>query len=449
MREALSHPVYRRLLTAQVLSVFGSGLTTVALGLLAFELAGADAGAVLGIALMLKMVAYVGLAPLVTALAAHMPRRPFLIALDLGRASLVLLLPFVSEIWQIYVLVFAFQAFSAAFTPTFQATIPDILTDERRYTQALSLSRLSYDLETLLSPVIAGLLLSLMSFHWLFAGTALGFLASAALVRSVRLPQPRGGVVAAPFRKRLMRGTWIYLATPRLRGMLALYLAVAAASAMVIVNTVVRVKGTLGLGDEAVALHFAAYGMGSMVVALTLPRALQRVSARQVMLVGGLALVLLLGMAAQGPSLVGGLAIWAGLGAAAALVQTPSGLILRRSSAEPDRPAVFAAQFALSHACWLLTYPAAGLLGASLGLDATFLLMAVVAALATALSWRLWPSHDPAEIEHTHAAVHHEHAHGDAFHHSSDVSAEHFHPELRHSHAFVIDDHHPSWPKTA
>lgn len=127
MLNVLAHSTYRRLFAAQALSLVGTGLTTVALGLLAYDLAGADAGAVLGSALALKMLAYVGIAPVAGAFAAHQPRRAFLVALDLCRAGLVLLLPFVSEIWQIYVLVFLFQSFSAAFTPTFQATIPDVL----------------------------------------------------------------------------------------------------------------------------------------------------------------------------------------------------------------------------------------------------------------------------------------------------------------------------------
>ena len=44
---------------------------------------------------------------------------------------------------------------AAAFTPTFQATIPDVLPDEKDYTRALSLSRLAYDLESLVSPMLA------------------------------------------------------------------------------------------------------------------------------------------------------------------------------------------------------------------------------------------------------------------------------------------------------
>jgi MFS family permease len=47
-----------------------------------------------------------------------------------------------------------------------------------------------------------------------------------------------------------------------------------------------------------------------------------------------------------------------GLGHSAVL--TASGRLLRRSAHPEDRPALFAAQFALSHACWLITYPLSG-----------------------------------------------------------------------------------------
>ena len=49
--------------------MLGTGLLTVALGLLAYDLAGAAAGAVLGAAYAIKMVAYVGIAPLAGAFA--------------------------------------------------------------------------------------------------------------------------------------------------------------------------------------------------------------------------------------------------------------------------------------------------------------------------------------------------------------------------------------------
>ncbi|KQV10112.1 hypothetical protein ASE03_30810 [Kitasatospora sp. Root187] len=54
-----------------------------------------------------------------------------MVAMDLTRAGVALTLPFVTQVWQIYVLIFLLQAASAAFTPTFQATIPEVLPAER------------------------------------------------------------------------------------------------------------------------------------------------------------------------------------------------------------------------------------------------------------------------------------------------------------------------------
>ena len=285
MLEILANRSYRHLFGAQVIALIGTGLATVALGLLAFDLAGADAGTVLGTAFAIKMLAYVGVAPVAAAFAERLPRRAMLVSLDVVRAGIAVLLPFVTEVWQIYVLIFLLQSASAGFTPTFQATIPEVLPDEKDYTRALSLSRLAYDLESLVSPMLAALLLTLVSFHTLFAGTVIGFLASAALVVSVLLPSPTP-ITPRPIYERTTRGMRIYLATPRLRGLLAVNMAVAAAGAMVIVNTVVIVQGAFGLSQQSTALALAAFGGGSMLAALTLPRLLETVSDRAAMLTG-------------------------------------------------------------------------------------------------------------------------------------------------------------------
>ena len=385
MLTILANRTYRHLLSAQIIALVGTGLATVALGLLAYDLAGGDAGAVLGTALAIKMLAYIGVAPVVGAFADRLPRRAFLVAMDLVRAAVALSLPFVDQIWQIYVLIFVLQSASAAFTPTFQATIPDVLPDEAEYTRALSLSRLAYDMESLASPILAAALLSVISFHWLFAGTSIGFICSALFVVSVVLPsspaKPRAGGIWA----KTTRGLRIYLKTPRLKGLLALSLASAAASSMVIVNTVVIVRGGLGFGQREVALTLAAYGSGSMLAAFFIPRLLDKVSDRALMtsaaalLTAGLAamdvVTALLGTSGGYWQLL--LAGWFVLGIAYSISVTPSGRLLRRSANAEDRPAVFAAQFALSHGCWLITYPLAGQIGAAIGQVAAFAVLAV------------------------------------------------------------------------
>jgi MFS family permease len=428
---------------------------TVGLALLAYRLAGEDAGAVLGIALSLRILAFVLISPLFGAYAHLLPRRQVLVALDLLRAATVLLLPFVDAVWQVYALIFVINACSAGFTPLFQATIPDVLPDEAVYTRALSLSRLAYDLQQLLAPALAGVLLWFLPLHALFAVNGGAFLVSAALVLSVVLPGARQVSRPEGMLANIGWGIRLYLATPRLRGLLALSMAVAAATAMVIVNTVVYVRGVLGGGDILVSVAFAASGAGSMLAALLLPRVLDRIAERTVMLAGGalMALAMMAGMTM--PALAGLLALWFLIGVGSSLVQTPAGRLLRRSSHEEDRPALFSAQFALSHACWLVTYLVAGVVGSEIGLFWTFGLLGLLVIGSSALALVLWPVPDVEEFEHAHAQFEHQHLHVHDEHHQHEHEGwegpephrhPHRHGRLRHRHRFVIDLHHRQWP---
>ncbi|MFF9145601.1 MFS transporter [Streptomyces sp. NPDC014861] len=445
MLSVLRDRTYRHLFLAQAVALTGTGLATVALALLAYDLAGAHAPAVLGTALALKMAAYVGLAPLAGMLARRVPRRALLVGADLVRLGTALVLPFVDQVWQVYGLVLLLQAASAVFTPAFQATIPRVLPEERDYTRALALSRLAYDLESLASPVLAAALLALVPYDRLFTGTAAGFLVSALLVLPLRLPpEDRTGPPGVR-----IPGVRLLLATPRLRALLALDLAVAAAGAMVLVETVVLVQDVLARPPRDVSLALAAYGAGSMGAALLLPRLLGRTGDRAVMLpaAGVLATALALltaGLATGRPEAHSAaawpalLALWFCLGAATSAVLTPGGRLLRRSAADPDLPAVFAARFSLSHACWLLTYPLAGWLAARAGTAASAAALTVVALSATLAAARLWPRADPDEWEHAHPELPAEHPH----------MAATAGPGHRHTHPYRIDPLHPHWPTT-
>ncbi|WP_281968991.1 MFS transporter [Roseovarius nanhaiticus] len=438
MLAILADRTYRHLFLAQIVALLGTGLATMALGLLAFDLAEDRAALVLGTVFTIKMVAYVGIAPVAGAFADRVPRRALLVALDLVRAAVALLLPFVTEVWQVYALIFLLQSASAAFTPTFQATIPDILPDEARYTRALSLLRLAYDLENIVSPALAAILLAVMSYNSLFFGTVAGFIASALLVLSVILPSPKA-TEPRGICDRTTRGIRIYLATPRLRGLLGLNLAVACAGAMVLVNSVVLVRGQLGLDDTALAWAMFAFGAGSMISALALPRLLDRFPDRPVMMAGAwLMVAALLGIAATIVSL--GLtwplllAVWLLIGLGNSAVLTPSGRLLRRSAHPEDRPAIFAAQFALSHACWLVTYPLSGWLMTAFGTVPALLVLAGMAAIGIGAALRFWPAKSPDVPSHAHPDLPPDHPHLEG-----QVGGEH-------RHEIIIDDLHPHWP---
>ncbi|MFF2085083.1 MFS transporter [Nocardia sp. NPDC058176] len=442
-----AHRDYRLLFTAQVAALFGTGLTTVALGLLAYELAGGNAAIVLGTALTLKMVAYVTVAPIAGAYAGRLPRRQFLVALNAIRGAIVLALPFVDQIWQIYVLITLLQIASAAYTPTYQAVLPDILPDERDYTRALSAAQLAATMETLLSPMLAALALSVLSFHWLFVGTGIGFAVSVGLVLAAHIPNAATGEGAIT--ERLVAGLRLFAATPRLRGLLGLNLVVAAAGSVVMVNTVNYARDMLGGTQSGVAILLAANGLGTMFVALTLPRILDRRGERPVMLTGagilaaGLAAAIALSTAATGDwRWAAALTVWALIGAGTGLVLTPTGRVLRRSARPEDRPALFAAQFSLSHVAWLLTYPITGWLATTTGFTTTWLVLAVIATLGALAALRLWPSNDPTEITHTHELGTVDPA---ILTDAIQIGPRHF----QHTHAYVIDRNHPRWPTPA
>ena len=395
MLAALHNRTYARLFTAQVLALIGTGLLTVALGLLAVEVAGDDAGIVMGTALTIRIIAFVTISPVMSALVNRLPRTTVLVGADAVRAAMALCLPFVTDPWQIYLLIFGLQAASATFTPAFQATIPQVLPDEDDYTAALSLSRLAYDLESLLSPALAAVLLTVMSYHNLFMGTALGFVASIALVIWARLPAPVPDV-QAPFMERLTRGARIFGRTPELRGLMAFNMSVACGIAMVLVNTAVLVKTHLHGDDSGVAWLLVTYGAGSMLVALALPSVLKRLRDYSVMLAGAVLLPAGLALSAAAIGMSQDVAqwivldlIWFLLGAATSLISTPSSRLLRRSCEAKEQPAVFAAQVSPSHAGYLIGYPTAGWLGASLGLPAAALLLAFLAAVSGAMAWAL------------------------------------------------------------
>lgn len=93
---------------------------------------------------------------------------------------------------------------------------------------------------------------------------------------------------------------------------------------------------------------------------------------------------------------------------------------------------MFAAQFALSHVCWLICYPLVGQLGAHVGMAAAFGGMALVAAIGVVAALMLWPANDPDVIAHEH---------GDF-----DADDPHLREHEKGDHAYVIDRRHPKWP---
>ncbi len=159
---------FRFLFAAQIISLLGSGVTTVGLALFAYQLTGGEsATAVIGYALTLRILAFLLFSQPAGVLADRFNRKKILIAADIARFALLALFPFVTTVWHIYALIFAINAVTAFFTPTFEASIPEVAGEEH-YVKALSLSRVAVDVEAFAAPALAGLLVVLVGVRWVF-----------------------------------------------------------------------------------------------------------------------------------------------------------------------------------------------------------------------------------------------------------------------------------------
>lgn len=406
---------FRLLFSAQIISLIGSGVTTVGLALFAHQLVGGSSAAiVIGNALMLRILAFLLFSQFAGVLADRVNRKHILIAADVVRFGLLALFPFVDSVWQVYAMIFLINAATAFFTPTFDATIPEVAGSEH-YVKALSLSRVAVDMEAMLAPMLAGLLVALLGLQWLFWFDAASYLVSAGLVAASSLrhiPKPSKQFSPRALLHELSYGAKVLLREASLRRALVFSFVEAIAGAAAIVATVVYVRETLMLGETAFVVVMAALGVGSTIAALMLGRATGRYESKagnraelhglrhrwteRALLLGGLLLGLLLLPGLLQPPLLVFALLWFFNGAGQALIAIPSSTLLAEHTHEADRGRAYAAYFALTHAFWLITYPAIGYGTSSLGAPLTFTLAGTVCLLITLgviLSRKPMPDH--------------------------------------------------------
>jgi NRE family putative nickel resistance protein-like MFS transporter len=379
---------FNLLFGAQIVSLLGSGVTTVGLALFAYQLSGgASATAIIGNALMLRILAFLLFSQPAGVIADRVSRKKILIAADLLRFGLLALFPFITSVWEIYALIFAINAVTAFFTPTFEASIPEIVGNEQ-YVKALSFSRVAVDVEAVAAPAIAGLLVAMLGVRWVFWFDACTYLVSALLVALVVIPQSAKEsalLSRSTFLGEITYGTRVLLREPALRQALTLSFAEATAGAAAIVVTVAYVRDVLNRGETAFTIVMAGrYERDANTEALLHGRRHRWASGA--LLIGGLVLGLLLLPGVLAPPLfIFGL-LWVLNGAGQALIAIPSSTLLAEHTIAEERGRAYAAHFALTHACWLITYPAIGHAAARWGAPATFTSAGVLCLLITALA---------------------------------------------------------------
>jgi NRE family putative nickel resistance protein-like MFS transporter len=354
--------IFLKLYWAHVISLIGTGISSIALGLLAHALVGASASAVLGYTLAIRIAVIVLFSPWAGQFAERFGARATMIWSDLLRVGIVAAFFFVDAVWQIYVLAFFLNLGSALFTPVYKAVIPGVVSN-RDYPKALAAGSIAYDTSSILGPALAGLLIATIGFRGSFLFDAATFLVSALLV--IALPRT---AIEAPKTTRTApwHGLGAMFGRAPLRESLLLALQVSVAGAFVLVATVDFVKNDLALPDRFYAWAMAVYGIGSVCGAVAYSRC-GPVFRNSLVSFGAPAMILALALVGHFQSFPTLLIGWGVIGAVQSLLGIRGSELLAANSNKEERAHIYSAHFALSHAGWGITYPLAGILTARWG----------------------------------------------------------------------------------
>ncbi len=374
----LKNSRFVRLWIGQGLSFVGDFVSTVALVLLVVDVSG-SASAVGGVlvARLLPILA----SPLVGVLADRLDRRAVLVAADLVRAVLMVGLIFARDLPIIYALVFLLGLAQTIFNPTVRAAFPSVV-GGGDLTRANAIISGTFSFSVMAGPALGGVLVASVGVELAFLLDALTFLASAALLSTIRLPAPeRDGGEEGFFEE--LRAGFGYLASARvpLAIVAGAFLATLTANATVPAEAFLA-KDTFGAGDVGYGLLASLWG-GGMVVGSALTAVLGgRTDLTLLYFLSIFATAVALVGVGLSPTFVLALGAIAVAGVANGVDNVATDTVLQERVPDAFLGRVFAARFMTFSAGEAAAYPLGGLLVDAAGPRPTYLLAGAATAAA-------------------------------------------------------------------
>jgi MFS family permease len=264
---------YRRLWAAQAISLCGDWFTLIALAVFVSRDTGGSGLAVAGLVLV-QILPGVVVGPFAGVLADRLDRRRLLVASDLVRCGLVLLLipaARTGHLLPVYALALVHFTVSTVFEPTRSALLPRLV-EPRQLVAAVTLSTVTWSVMTAAGGVVGGTTLGLLGFTGAFLIDALTFAASAAFIAAIPVPPaPPTATALEPSPARFRDGLRYGVAHPATGAVLF----VKAINGVAIVDIFIVIYGTrifpLGPnGGRSVGLLWACFGVGAMLGPLLL-----------------------------------------------------------------------------------------------------------------------------------------------------------------------------------
>lgn len=363
---SLKNKTFAKLYIAQTISLLGDAFSWVGLALLSYQISPENSPKILATALTLRVTAFIIFSPFAGVLADKVERKKILLTTHLFRMAIICSLPFVTSEWQIYLLVFFLNVFSAFFTPTYRAIIPQIVGAEE-YREAVGLSTATYQLLGILGPALAGFVAVWIGARQIFFLDAITFIVAAMLIFTIPKIDLQKGVSAEAQKStdnwnNVIKGIKLLFGNSILRFALAIEFVSAIAGAMILVNTINHIKNNLVLDDKYYGWIMAAFGIGAAISAFIIG-SLDKSKTRSKSLITG---ALFLGLAITFANYVpfyALLILWSIAGLGQSLAEMPSETLIAETIPSESQGKVYGSHFAFSHLWWAIAYPIAGFLG--------------------------------------------------------------------------------------
>ena len=379
----LREKIFLKLYLSQTISLLGDAFTWVGIALLAFQFGGDHSAAILATALTMRVSAFIVFGPYAGVLADRIDRRKIMYITHFVRMAIVACLPFVTEIWQIYVLIFFLNIFNAFFTPAYKAAIPQSIKNKSNYSSGIALSGATNQLLGVLGPGLAGGAAVWLGARQIFFVDAASFIIAAVFILSlpallIGRKQP-GKIIKVKVWTDIIKGTRMLFTDKAVRFALLIELVSAIAGSQILVNTVGYIKGQLHLTDKHYGYVMAAFGIGATIAAFASGN-YDKSKNRMLSLLVGAGLACISIAFGNYVDLIPLFILWLLAGFGQTLAEMPSQILIAEKIPGEEHGKVYGAHFAWSHLWWAIGYPIAGLTGIYFKSD-TFLIGAGISLL--------------------------------------------------------------------
>ncbi len=365
---SLRDTIFLRLYLSQTISLLGDAFTWVGIALLAFQLGAEKSAVILATALTLRVTAFIIFGPYAGVIADRVDRKKIMYITHFVRMGIVACLPFVTETWQIYILIFVLNIFNAFFTPAYKAAIPQAIKNKANYSSGIALSNATNQLLAVLGPGLAGGAAVWLGSRQIFFVDAASFIIAAVFILSLPplliAAKGKGEVIKAKVWKDVLKGSRLLFTNKPIRFALLVEFVSAIAGAQILVNTIGYIKGQLNLHDTEYGYVMAAFGIGAAIAAFAsgnLDRSKNKMAS---LLIGG-GLVCIAIAFGNYVTFIPLLILWLIAGFGQTLAEMPSQILIAEHIEKEEHGKVYGAHFAWSHLWWAFAYPIAGFTGSN------------------------------------------------------------------------------------